>query len=242
MPLLDHFRPPLATTRHWETFHGGWAYEMMRALNRGVLPPGYFSESQVHVGSRVEVDLASFTGDEGNGGNGPGANGGVAVQTWSPPLTTLVMPATFPDEIEVQVFRSSGGALLVAAVELVSPGNKDRPETRQAFAAKCATYLHAGVGLVVVDVVTERQTNLHDELMGLLDRGDDFRFPADAHLYAVSYRPSRKKAGDQIEVFPYALGVGQVLPKVPLPLQHGPTVSLDLEATYTETRSSIRLP
>ena len=42
------------------------------------------------------------------------------------------------------------GATLVAAIELVSPGNKDRPEARLAFAAKCVSYLTRGVGLIVV--------------------------------------------------------------------------------------------
>src|SRR3954451_21653521 len=98
MPLLDHFHPPLSLSRHWESFHASWATEMMAALNRGVLPPGYFAETQVHIGSRVEVDVASFE-------RGASAwvaaedGGGVAVQTWAPPVATLVMPAVFPDEI-----------------------------------------------------------------------------------------------------------------------------------------------
>jgi hypothetical protein len=25
MPLLDHFRPPLSGSRHWESFHAAWA-------------------------------------------------------------------------------------------------------------------------------------------------------------------------------------------------------------------------
>ncbi len=52
MPLLDHFRSPLSDARHWESFHGGWAYEMMAALNRGLLPEGYFAEAQVHISRR----------------------------------------------------------------------------------------------------------------------------------------------------------------------------------------------
>jgi len=44
----------------------------------------------------------------------------------------------------------------VAAIELVSPGNKDRPETCRLFAAKCVAYLTRGIGLVVIDIVTER--------------------------------------------------------------------------------------
>ena len=62
MPLLDHFRPPLAGPRHWESFHAAWASEIMAVLNRRVLPPGYFAETQVHVGSRVEIDVPTFEG------------------------------------------------------------------------------------------------------------------------------------------------------------------------------------
>ncbi len=240
MPLLDHFHKPLAERRHWESFHGGWAYEIMRALNRGILPPGYFAESRVHIGTEVEIDIASFAETEHEAYPEEG-KGGVAVQTWAPPVATLSMPAVFPDEIEVRVFRSSGGANLVAAVELASPANKDRPETRRAFAAKCAAYLQQGIGLVIVDVVTDRQANLHDELIDLLQQTATFAFPCDSPLYAVAYKPVRRKEEEKIEILPYTLSVGQSLPTVPLPLRGGPTLPLDLEGTYMETCGGIRL-
>src|ERR1700752_3850294 len=100
MPLRDHFRPPLSTLRHWESFHAAWAAEIMRTLNRGVLPENCFAEAQVHVGSQVEIDVATFDEASGNG-----ESGGVALATWSPPRTTLIMPALFPDVMEVQVLR-----------------------------------------------------------------------------------------------------------------------------------------
>lgn len=56
MPLLDHFRPPLRE-RHWGAFHARWAG---RNLNVE-LPQGCFAEMHVHVGSRVEIDVASET-------------------------------------------------------------------------------------------------------------------------------------------------------------------------------------
>jgi hypothetical protein len=158
VPLLDHFHSPLAELRHWESFHAAWAAGIMRTLNRRVLPEGCFAETQVHLGGRVEIDVAAFDkGQRSAPATGEGSNGGVAVETWAPPTTALVMPAVFPDEIEIQVFHSSGGAALVAGIALVSPGNKDRPETRRAFAAKCTAYLQQGIGLVIVDVVRQRQ-------------------------------------------------------------------------------------
>src|SRR3954468_9457617 len=121
MPLLDHFRPPLSEERHWESFHASWANEIMATLNQGVLPPGYFAETEVHFGSRVEVDVASLH-HPGRSGAPPAENGGGVVQTWSA-TDVLLLPAIFPDEIEVQIIQRSGGPTLVGAIELISPRN-----------------------------------------------------------------------------------------------------------------------
>jgi hypothetical protein len=235
MPLLDHFHPPLSENRHWESFHTSWANEIMATLNQEVLPAGYFAETQVHFGSRVEVDVATL--DRGDTSKAsPADNGGVAVQTWSA-TDVLLMPAVFPDEIEVQVIQRSGGPTLVGAIELISPRNKDRPEARRAFAAKCAAYLQVGIGVLIVDVVTERQANLHDELIQLLGQGDVYRFPGNSLLYSVAYRPLRTDpGGDQVEIRRMPVALGHTLPKMPLALRGGPIVPVDLEATYMRTR------
>jgi hypothetical protein len=244
MPLLDHFHPPVSERRPWTTIHGGWAFEMMAQLNRALLPKGYFAAAEVVVTGRVEIDVGTFEEPIGDG-DGNGDTGAVAVQTATQtitqPLTLVTIPAIFPDEYEVRVFREEGGATLVAAVEVVSPGNKDRPEARRAFAAKCASYLQAGVGLVIVDVVTERLANLHDELMRVLEQQPAFAFPPESPLYAVAYRPKKTKTAEQIDIRPYSLAVGQKLPVVPLSLSNGPTVPLDLESSYEETKLRSRL-
>jgi hypothetical protein len=234
MPLRDHFHPPLSTSRHWEAFHAAWANEIMRTFNRGVLPEGCFAEAQVHVGSQVEIDVAAFEQAPANG------EGGVAVATWAPPATKLAMPAVFPDVIEVQVIRDFGGATLVAAIELVSPGNKDRPETRQAFVAKCASYLQQGIGLVVVDVVTERQANLHNELVRFFQQPADFELRG-ALLYATGYQPLRTQNGDQIRLWLESLTLGCPLPTMPLALRGIGIVPVDLEGTYQRACEDSRL-
>ncbi|MBY0456241.1 MAG: hypothetical protein K2V38_02770 [Gemmataceae bacterium] len=68
------------------------------------------------------------------------------------------------------MYEAEGGARLVAAVELVSPANKDRESHRRAFATKCAGYLAQGIALIVVDVVTNRSGNLHAEILEVLGR------------------------------------------------------------------------
>jgi hypothetical protein len=187
----------------------------------------------VHVGSRVEIDVAAFGHEPLSSGPGGVNGGGTAVVTWALSAPPLVMPAIFPDEIEVQVFVTSGGATLVAAIELVSPGNKDRPEARRAFTAKCASYLQQGIGLVIVDIVSERLANLHNELIRFMEPPEGFAMAGAPPLYAVAYRPSRRETGDQIEMWPVPLAIGRALPVMPLALRGVATVPVDLEATYT---------
>jgi hypothetical protein len=57
---LDHFHPPLLGQRHWEAFHGWWAAAIAGRLNEELLPPEYFAEFKVTLGTRVEVDVATL--------------------------------------------------------------------------------------------------------------------------------------------------------------------------------------
>jgi hypothetical protein len=238
MPLLDHFHPPLSDTRHWESFHARWASAIADALNEDLLPEGYYAEEQVHVGGRVEIDVATF---EPSPHSGQGGTATAPARVWAPPGPNLFIPAVFPDRIEVLVFSGEGGPTLVAAVELVSPGNKDRDEARHSFAIKCASYLQQGIGLVVVDTVTSRQANLHNDLMRLLGNGPEARMPPDP-LYAAAYRPVRRTDADEIEGWTRSLRIGQVLPVMPLALDKQMVLPLDLESTYSEARSRRRMP
>src|SRR5262249_28506484 len=154
MPLLDHFHPPLHPYHSWESFHSNWATRLADFLNER-LPPEYIAEEHSHGGARLEVDVATY--EQPDGGASAPRDGAppvaVAPQAWAPPAAPYTMPAVFPDTFAVRVFSTASGLTLVAAIELVSPGNKDRADERRAFAAKCASYLYQGVSLIVVDIV-----------------------------------------------------------------------------------------
>src|SRR5262245_14603393 len=243
MPLLDHFHPPLNTARHWQHFHGRWAYAIADALNND-LPDGYFSEALVKLGGGIEVDSPTF---EEPGASPSSANGGGTATATAAGVTVVAveqaLPLAFPDSFEVQVFNTRSGPTLVAAVELVSPGNKDRPEARRAFLAKCLNYLTQGIGLIVIDVVTERRANLHDELVRWMGLAEPFLFPAEAPLYAVAYRPVRRApSADQADLWRAPLAVGEPLPVLPLALRGDGVIAVDLEAAYSEARQRTRWP
>jgi hypothetical protein len=242
MPLLDHFHPPLSLERHWESFHAAWSGSLADALNR-VLPLGYFAEEQTHAGAGVEIDVATMEGaQEGaaRGGNGP-AVATLPPQVWSPPAPELTVPAVFADDFEVRVFSRKTGPRLVAAIELVSPRNKDCPEARRALAIKCASYLHQGISLILVDIVTERRANLHDEVMQLLPNRGLPDATSALPLYAVAYRPIRRGGREEIDIWPMTLALGAALPVLPLALNAEVSLPVDLEATYMDACQRRRL-
>jgi hypothetical protein len=232
MPLLDHFRPPLSERRPWESFHATWASALADSLNDGVLPQGYIALEQLHSGAGIEIDVGTFSDPP----QGPAA-GGTATATrtvWTPATAPVVLPAVFPPSATVEIHSTEGGRTLVAAVELVSPRNKDRDLKRRLFVAKCATYLSRGIGLVVVDVVTSRRGNLHNELIGFLGLEAALAMANAPSLYAVAYRPVRIDGNEQVLTWPFSLSVGDTLPVVPLSLAAELCVPVDLEAAYTE--------
>jgi hypothetical protein len=240
MPLLDHFHPPISQTHSWESFHSRWAGTLADALNEQLPDPRYLVEVQVTVGSRIEADVLEWKLEEREH-QGNGAPVGLAVRAYTPPAAARSLDFTFPDDIEVRLHDCRDGKTLVAVIELVSPANKDRREHRRAFAAKCLTYLHRGIGVVVADIVTERHANLHNEVLGLLGEANEPSFPSDCHLYAVAYCPTRREERNLLDLWPEPLAVGQPLPVLPLALKGGPTVPIDLEAAYADARRRCRI-
>jgi hypothetical protein len=242
MPLLDHFHPPLAPDHRCESFLSSWATRIADLLNDRWLPPEFIAEEFTHAGARLEIDVATFRGAPGR--PAVPANGSPTATlpaVYSPPAPAHTVPASFPDSFEVRVFGTSGGRSLVAAVELVSPGNKDRAEERRAFAAKCASYLHQGVAVAVIDIVTNRKANLHNETFRLLDAPPELDFPAGVTLYAAAYRPVLRDEKPEIDVWKAACAVGSPLPELPLRLTGDLFVPVDFEASYQEACRRRRL-
>ena len=68
-------------------------------------------------------------------------------------LGAVTIATEFPqqDEYEVRIYQTPA-MRLVAAVEIVSEANKDRPKHRRAFAAKCATLLRQGAAPSRIDL------------------------------------------------------------------------------------------
>ena len=242
MPLRDHFHSPWSEENLWEGFHSAWANTIVRHLNESLLPARFRAVPQVHLGAAVETDIATFERLMGNGSaSAEGSSSALATAVWAPPEPTQTLTVDFLDQdvCEVRVYDAERGMRLVGAIELVSPRNKDRPEARQAFVAKCAAYLQEQIGLMIVDIVTERRANLHEELLRLVAPGQS---PASVSpLYAVAYRAGPNGRSGRLDTWPASLIVGQPLPTLPLWLPGELPMPIDLETTYEETCRVLRI-
>lgn len=236
MPLRDHFRPPISKRSSWEGFHGGWPMRIVEELAPR-LPAGYVAEPRVHLGNYYEIDVCAFEGGESYYPSPRASNSGSAAAVQVSPAPTLMLDVEFPDQYsyEVLIFDVERDRQLVAAVEIVSPANKDRPESRQLFAAKCFNLLSKGVCLSIIDLVTIRQFNLYRELLTLLNQSDP-SFGSDAPpTYAVTCRKRESSRGSKLDVWSSALVVGRPLPSLPIWLSETLPLTLDLESSYEET-------
>jgi len=240
MPLRDHFRPPLSDRASWEELNGGWPMVIVQHLGR-TLPDRYVAAPRVHLGSQAEVDVATLDRAVGRvAGSGPPDNGGGPSAAWAPAAPTLAVETELADadEYEVREYDTQRGRRLVAAVELISPANKDRPESRGQFVAKCAALLRERVSVVLVDVVTVRDFNLYAELLQLIGERDPAMRDA---IYAVACRWCPRGASRWLEAWSRPLAVGEALPTLPLWLSDELAIPLDLEASYEQTCHDLRI-
>jgi Protein of unknown function (DUF4058) len=238
MPLRDHFRPPVENRHSWDELHGMWPAVIVQQLFP-LLPAGFVAAPSVHLGPAFEIDVSTYEQDDlappEKTSNG---NGGVAVATWSPPQPTLTLETELPDqdEYEVRIYDARHGRRLVAAIEIVNPANKDRPESRLAFVAKVAALLQHGVSVALIDLVTIRQFNLYAGLLELIGGSDPALSTAPSALYAVTLR-GRKRARKRplLDVWFHPMHLGQALPTLPLWLDVDLGLSLNLETSYEES-------
>ena len=226
MPLHDHFNPPLTLQEEWQSFHHAWATVMAFDLNTR-LPTGYYAQPVIRLGVVTDLSALRLAATlPASGGYDPGtASGTVSV-------------AAALDTAAVQVISSEAGPVLVGAIELVSPSNKDRPAEREAFVGKCAALLHRQVGLIVVDPVTTRRSSLHLQLIGRLD--SRAHGVLDADLYAVSYRAQPDGEHASVSYWEHALALGAPLPVLPFWLRDL-CIPLDLDATYQRTWQGLHM-
>jgi len=236
MPLRDHYRSPVNDTHSWDEVHGQWPGEIVRDLTT-ILPAGFRAAPRVHLGSPFEVDVSTYDLDSRDpDGNADSGDSGTGTMTALTPTLTVEADLSEQDEYEVRIYDAVRGRQLVAAIEFVSPSNKDRPDARELFVVKVASLLQQGVCVSLVDLVSIRQANLYADLLKLLGRADPALGTTTPYLYAITLR-SRKppKRRQLLDAWFYPMIVGQPLPTLPIWLTPDLRVMLPLETSYEET-------
>ncbi|MBY0513699.1 MAG: DUF4058 domain-containing protein [Gemmataceae bacterium] len=222
MPIHDWTRVDAGT---YHDFHQVWTIAIRNALNRGILPPGYMALADLKVGG-VEPDVAALKLRR------PPEGAGLAVSE-APPRTRQVQRAETGPEFYARkanriVVKHRRGEL-VAAMEVVSPGNKASNHELGAFVRKAAGYLRNEINVVVIDPFPPGPRD-PDGLHALI--WDEFTSspadprPADKPLTVVSYDAGERTA----YIDPVA--VGDPWPDAALFLAPGWYVNVPLERTY----------
>jgi hypothetical protein len=242
MPLRDHFRSPLDDLHSWDGLHGMWPAMIVRQLIE-VLPEPYFAVPGVHLGTLYEIEVGTFHDPLPESKGMEDGENGVAVATYAPPKPTLTLEPRLPnqDVYDVRIYDNRRNRRLVAAIEIVSPSNKDRPENRSTFVAKVAALLKNNVSVSIVDVVSTSNFNLYAELMAFLQSVDPALGDEPPPMYAATLRLRNEDGRRMMDNWYHPLAIGQPLPTLPIWLKETWAIALDLESSYEETCRILRI-
>lgn len=123
---------------------------------------------------------------------------------------------------------------LIAAIEIVSPRNKDRTDSKETYTNRYLSYLRLGVHLMLVDVLPRPKSfSFSDAITNGLGMELSPLPPPFAAVYRVGeVIPVGEDMGSLVALWRRPLPVGQSLPVLPLPLSVHRAVLIDLEETY----------
>lgn len=223
MPLHDW-----TDERGWDSVHPFWLAYLVEWIQPR-LPEGY----KAFLGSVPSLTVAS--------GNG---RPDVSVRQWGPPAEAAASDtAVLEPDLETSVSIRLDPHLavhidfhgqLIAAIEIVSPRNKDRADAQETYGNRYLGYLRLGVHLLLVDVLPRPRGYSFSDV---ITRGLGLDLPPLPPPFAATYRvgevvPVGDDMGSLVGLWRRPLQVGQPLPVLPLPLSVHRAVVIDLEQTY----------
>lgn len=230
MPVHDWTR---VNSGLFHDFHQAWTVEIRNALNRGLMPKGYYALVEQRVDG-PEPDVIAVEMKRGNQrpeGDGP-------TVALAPPKASLT--AHIDSEAVRYARRANRISIrhplgeVVAVIEIVSPGNKDSRNSLRSFVDKAIAFLKNGIHLLIVDLFPPSDRDPQGIHKAIWDELADqpFERPAGKPLTLVSYQ-----VGDGFTAHIEPLGLGDPLPEMPLFLTPQEHVLVPLETTYAATWS-----
>jgi hypothetical protein len=230
MPIHDWNRVNAGT---FHDFHGAWITHIKESLNGGVLPRGYYALAEQHAG-RVIADILTLQVDSDPDSLTPAESaGGTAVAEAPARVGRRVVgseSAMYRELRRTIAIRHASDHRLVAMIEILSPGNKDRAASVEDVVDKAIATLRAGCHLLVIDLFppgNHDPNGMHEAIWETYrDCDDDFVATPTPALVAsyVACRPP--------EAYVETLSLDDTLPEMPLFLNCSRYVSVPLESTY----------
>lgn len=228
MPIHDWTRVDAGL---FHAFHQRWISALCDALNTGGLPPDYFALAEQRIRGPI-LDVLTLKLSAGAAEPNQG-HGGMAVAT-APPRAHLV----FRNEAEVYAGKADRITVrhrhgdVVAIVEIVSPGNKSSRSEFRSFVEKTVELIRGGIHLLVIDLFPPGPRDPHGIHKAIWDEFEDkdFEPPAGKPLVVAAYDAGPMRTG-----YVEPVGVGDMLPDMPLFLKPEVYVPAPLEATYQTT-------
>lgn len=226
MPVHDWTRVSAGT---FHDFHNSWITHMKESLNEGLLPEGYYAQSEQHAGQVIaDVLTLHVTDAPRHRGN----DGAIAVAE-APPQTRLRVTADegamYHRLQRTLAIRHTSGHELVAILEIVSPSNKDRAGHVEDIVHKIISALDKQIHVLLIDLLppgVNDPCGVHGAVWNHYD-AQSYEAPDGQPLTLAAYLA---------EPMPVAwvepVGVGESLIDMPLFLDPDWYVNTPLEATY----------
>lgn len=217
----------------FHALHVAWLPLIQKALNAGVLPPGYYALAEQHAGRTIaDVITLQESTEPSTKLLSPPDEGGIAVAEAPPRVRRKqTLNGSFLTLQRSLAIRHVSGHELIALIEVLSPANKDRVKHVEEFTAKVESALDAGIHVLLIDLFPpgpHDPQGIHGAMHQMLEPSSElYDLPADEPLTLASY-----VAGARIDVYLEHLGVGAALPEMPLFLSSKRYVNVPLESTY----------
>lgn len=220
-------------------FHLAWIAELRKALNRGILPRGFYALAEQSAGDVGPDVLTLRVGGPDAREAAPRPEGATAV-TDAPPVVHTTAVANehevYAAKRRTLTIRYSGTDEIIAFVEILSPGNKDRRRSIERIVDKVYSAMVRGIHVLLVDILPPGASDpqgIHAAIWTEFDPGE-YQPPSGRPLTLASYAAA---AIPRAYVEPTS--VGSTLPDMPLFIDEEYYVKVPLESTYLEAYSGV---
>jgi len=228
MPVHDWTRVDAGT---FHAFHNAWITHLMEALNDGLLPEGYYALAEQHTGGAI-ADVLTLQSPDRPAREDSGRHAGTLLLDEAPPRTARRMAADARSFYRLArrtlTIRHVSNHRIVALIEILSPGNKDRARTVEEFVDKVDAALKLSCHVLVVDLFSpgpHDPRGIHGAIWDVY-ASEPYELPAASPLTLASYM-----ANGLPEAFVSHVAVGDPLPDMPVFLDVKEYIPVPLEAT-----------